>query len=244
MKLSDRSVYDRNFYSSRAALTRHAAKCVLSIVRDALPPISSVVDVGCGVGAWLAEAREGGVSRVRGYDGDWVERDLLVVAPEEFETWDLTKPIVTGERFDLAISMEVAEHLPPELAEGFVVSLMRLSDFILFSAAIPGQGGVNHVNERWQSYWAGLFAEHNYDAYDIVRPAIWNDSAIGFPYRQNCMLFAARARRDEVCAVPVAFVESLSLVHPELYLAVTTKSIRGALRDLTQGLRRRFAGSS
>src|SRR5690606_16087480 len=111
----------------------------------------SVVDVGCGLGTFLRAFKDLGVKDVYGLDGPWVRRDLLYkyIEEGEFEEADLEKPIEVTRRFDLAISLEVAEHLSEARADGFVADLGKLSDNILFSAAIPGQGGDHHINEQW-----------------------------------------------------------------------------------------------
>ena len=102
-------------------------------------------------------------------------------------------PAVTR-RYDLAISIEVAEHIEPGNAEEFVRLLTGLSDTVLFSAAIPGQGGTGHVNEQWPEYWAALFRASGYGAMDCLRTKIWDDAQIPFWYRQNCLIFAAQRR--------------------------------------------------
>ncbi len=149
--------YDEHFYSGMHELTMYSATEVLSILEEILPPLASVVDIGCGVGTWLSVLRRKGITRVLGIDGDWVKREMLQIPSECFMPADLAQPLRHLERFDLAISLEVAEHLPPEAARGFVESLIHLADFVLFSAAIPYQGGVNHVNLQWPAYWCAYF---------------------------------------------------------------------------------------
>ena len=91
----------------------------------------------------------------------------------------------------MAISLEVAEHLPETAAAGFVASLCRHADVVLFSAAIPAQGGDNHINEQWQSYWAKLFAQEGFEVFDLVRPRFWSEGRIPFWYRQNMLLYVS-----------------------------------------------------
>jgi hypothetical protein len=95
------------------------------------------------------------------------------------------------ERFDLAISVEVAEHLPPSHSGRFVKELVALAPVVLFSAAIPLQGGVDHQNERWQSYWQGLFEREGYRALDVIRPRVWDDPEVTPFYAQNALLYAS-----------------------------------------------------
>ncbi len=122
---------------------------------------------------------------------------------------------------DLVISLEVAEHLTPEAGQRLVDRLCGLSDLILFSAAIPGQGGTNHINERWQSEWAELFAQYEYRAFDIVRPKIWDDERIASYYRQNMIVYARRGTKaDKILKSKFSGVvnsSQLNMVHPEIY---------------------------
>jgi hypothetical protein len=163
--------YSQGFYNDRHERTIHSANAVLSIVLEHIPAIESAVDIGCGVGTWLSVLREKGVNHIQGIDGHWVDKELLVIPRNNFSQVDLSKVVVTlPRRYGLAISLEVAEHLLPERAAEFVTSLTDLSDFVLFSAAIPFQGGSGHVNEQWPDYWAELFSTLNYVAFDLIRP--------------------------------------------------------------------------
>jgi hypothetical protein len=87
---------------------------------------------------------------------------------------------------------------------------------VLFSAAIPGQGGRDHVNEQWQTCWTLIFSQYNYTVCDVVRPKIWKNRRIAYWYRQNILLFCDRHSLDTV----PEFADSahslrLPLVHPE-----------------------------
>lgn len=230
--------YDEEFFRERHERTQHAAHVVLGIVREILPRIDSAVDVGCGVGTWLSVLREHGAPVVQGVDGPWVNKQHLVIPPDAFLTHDLDGPLNLGRHFDLALSLEVAEHLPAERAAGFVQTLTELADVVLFSAAIPLQGGRGHVNEQWPEYWAGLFGSRNFGVFDVIRPRIWSDRTIPTWYRQNTLLFV---RNDPVPALAglqaLQPVWPLSLVHPEIYLKVHRK--RTGLRKFLRALRGR-----
>jgi methyltransferase family protein len=233
--------YKDKFYGDRDAQTSHAARVILGLTLEMLPPVRSAVDVGCGVGTWLSVMRERGVSTIRGLDGAWVRKDLLTIPADCFAAVDLTKPIPKSERFDLAISVEVAEHLPPGCAGGFVDSLVDFSDFVLFSAAIPHQGGKNHLNERWQDYWAGLFGARGYAVVDAIRPKIWEDEQIAFWYRQNVLLYVNRGRLGDLrtaAAVPEAAPRlPLRVVHPVQYLRKIPNSASAGWKMLRRGVR-------
>src|SRR5438552_2146277 len=153
--------YTKNFYEEMRNGSVRSAEVVVPLVLQ-LVPVRSVSDVGCGDGSWLSVFRRHGVDDIIGIDGDYVEAELLQIPQDRFRAVDLAKPFSLGRVFDLAVCLEVAEHLPPDCASGFVKSLARLAPVVLFSAAIPKQGGNHHTNEQWPDYWAKLFGEHGF----------------------------------------------------------------------------------
>ena len=208
------SLYPAGFYENRRAHTAHAARRILAALPAGLLR-ASVADIGCGTGTWLAAALATGSRSVFGMEGAWVTPDMLDDPRISFSPHDLEQRF-SGPRVDLAISLEVAEHLSPERAQTFVADLMALAPAILFSAAIPGQGGVGHRNEQWQSYWAELFAAHGYMAHDVIRPLIWTDEAIPAWYRQNAVLYLDQASRTSL-ALPPTDPAQLDYVHPSFW---------------------------
>ena len=198
--------YDSSYFEGLSPGSASSAAQILPEVVRLIAP-QSAVDLGSGTGEWLGELRKLGVTDVIGVDGDWVERAALKIPTAQFKPFDLRNKLVMDRTFDLAISVETAEHLPPERGEGFVADLVALAPVVLFSAAIPGQGGTDHINEQWQDFWAGLFAKHNYVALDCLRLKFWNDSRVEYWYRQNIILYV---RRDRVEADPkLQFLASL-----------------------------------
>lgn len=177
----------------------NSARRIVPLLVETFKP-QSVIDVGCGIGIWLSAFRDAGIADVRGVDGLWVKPEYLVIPGSCFQTTDLNDPLsvvkALGRRFDLALCLEVAEHLPEDRADALTDMLVSLSPLICFSAAVPGQGGYEHVNEQWQSYWANKFSSRGFLAFDIVRPAIAADSEIQFYYRQNIVLYAAKSEID------------------------------------------------
>lgn len=211
-------LYDRHYFESERDNASVSSSQIVPIVFELVRP-KSVVDVGCGTGAWLARFREFGAKEILGIDGSWVEKDMLLIPKSQFLELDLSQPIEIGRKFDLVVSLEVAEHLPNGSAEAFVTSLTSLGPVILFSAAIPQQGGTNHLNEQWPEYWSNLFRSKGYELVDCIRKRIWQDVRISYFYRQNIMMFI---EREELNDFPALRIESkanspLNLVHPELW---------------------------
>lgn len=213
--------YSPDFFESLREGSQQSATVIVPLVLNWIQP-KSLVDVGCGDGTWLAVFQAQGVEDILGIDGDYVQPDLLKIPSERFMAWDLSQPIGVDRRFDLAMSLEVAEHLPKDSADGFVASLTHLSDVILFSAAIPHQGGTNHINEQWPDYWIARFQAHGYVAIDALREQIWHHPQVKPWYAQNIMLFV----KDELLsvypnlkAISETYPPPRAIVHPKIYLS-------------------------
>ncbi|MBV9657765.1 MAG: class I SAM-dependent methyltransferase [Verrucomicrobia bacterium] len=211
-----------------------------------------VIDVGCGLGFWLREFHRLGAAEICGLDGAWVPRERLQIPPQAFTVCDLNKALPVTGPFDLALCLEVAEHLRSESAERLVASLCALSPVIVFSAAIPGQGGFEHINERFQDYWIEQFRAHGFHAHDLVRPRVWADPEVAFCYAQNLFVFVksdaqlAPGVGARLAAAAPPGVSLATAVHPELYLQTLHQlsSLRGTIARvpvlISRALRRRF----
>ncbi len=160
--------YGGAFFDSQKDTSFISASIVSPRVLSLCNP-KSVADFGCGVGTWVRALLDIGVSDVTGIDGNYVRDDLLVIPSERFVRADIGQPVDLNRKFDLAISMEVAEHLPREKASVFIDTLTKHSGIVLFSAAVPGQGGTYHVNEQWPEYWNELFSARGYRCVDCLR---------------------------------------------------------------------------
>ena len=175
------------------------------------------------------------MTEVLGLDGDYVDRSQLQIEPVEFHAVDLTAPPDLGRQFDLAMSLEVAEHLPPDAADGFVEYLTRLAPAVLFSAAIPGQGGTQHLNEQWPDYWARRFQSRSFLTLDCVRGALWQNDQVERWYAQNMLLFVSveyLGLHPELQALAARTdMARLALVHPRTFAAA-----RRQIGDLEQRL--------
>jgi SAM-dependent methyltransferase len=222
--------YDKAFYNAQVEGALFSARQIVPILRRHYS-FNSVVDVGCGMGAWLKAFQDEGVSQFLGLDGRYIDQSALLVPPQHFKPCDLENPPKLKKTFDLACSLEVAEHLPPAFAPEFVNYLVQQAPVVLFSAAIPGQSGTHHVNCQWQSWWAKLFADRGYAAYDFIRPLIQDRKDIEYWYRQNILVYAAKGVLGEPAELsPFA----LDHVCPELMeeLLAPPKSARLAIDDM------------
>ena len=180
-----------------------AARRILPLLLERFE-INSVLDVGCGTGAWLAVAREMGANRLTGVDAtwaeDWLDEDGMIGSRDfDFVEHDLRERLKLDDRFDLAMSLEVAQHFTDARAASFVEDLCATAPRVLFSSAVPLQYPPLEsimINNRWQSYWAGHFADCGYLPMDVIRPVIWNDDVIPDYYRQNMLVYVTESEHD------------------------------------------------
>lgn len=180
-------MYDKDFYGEINDGAIASAQVIVPLVVDIFRP-KSVIDFGCGTGAWLSEFVMWGVDEIYGLDGS--DEGHGLIGDEEFELVDLAQPYEFDRKFDLAMSLEVAEHLPYESADTFVDNVCNSSDNILWSAAVPGQRGVNHVNEQWPSFWAPKFLERGFYCNGSFRYRFWDNRQVETWYKQNILLFS------------------------------------------------------
>lgn len=215
--------YPPEFFTCLQVGSKKSAEQVVPLLMQLIAP-NSVVDVGCGTGVWLNALLAAGVKDILGIDGKHVPLELLEIPVETFKSSDLAKIVHLDREFDLVLSLEVAEHLPPEAAEIFVDSLVRMGDVILFSAAVPLQGGDGHVNEQWLDYWVDKFAAKGFLATDCIRDQIWTNAKVEWWYAQNILLFynpdslsRYPCLKKQISSAPDS---RLSVIHPRHYLQV------------------------
>ncbi|RVQ67591.1 methyltransferase domain-containing protein [Croceicoccus ponticola] len=202
--------------------------------RAILPPLlrlfdaHSLLEVGCGNGHWTQSARDVGIDDYNVVDGPWNNREHLLVENDRFIEANLSVPLKLGRRYDMAICLEVAEHVQQASAATLVASLCDAADVVLFGAAIPLQGGYGHINEQWPSWWRDLFAARGYRAFDLVRPRHWDDASIHYWYRQNTFVYVRESDAAALATAQEAERESggalalFDAVHPEKYIEMAS----------------------
>jgi SAM-dependent methyltransferase len=190
--------YDGAFFQYINKGSARSAATIIPLIRSYFK-VRSVIDFGCGQGAWLREWRRSGAHEVLGLDGDYVDKGALLIDGSELLVSNLANPVDVGKKFDLVESLEVAEHLPESAAGAFVESLVRHGDLVLFSAAAVGQGGHDHINEQPYEYWRDKFLAHDYVLIDYLRAAVKDNRAVEPWYRYNILFFV---KRDMIDSLP------------------------------------------
>jgi SAM-dependent methyltransferase len=212
--------YAESFFVEHRGDSLSSAEAIVSWIIGLISP-KSVVDVGCGTGTWLSIFQKYGVRDIIGIDGEWVPKGNLEIPSKYFRAMDLCRPAEIGRQFDLVISLEVAEHLAPTAADEFISYLTSLGPVVLFSAAIPDQGGTGHLNEQWPAYWNSLFQKKDYKCIDCVRGNFWAHDDVAPWYIQNMFFFV---RQDRINLYSNLLEQearfsfgSRSIVHPGVY---------------------------
>ena len=220
----------------------------MPIIKQLINP-KSVVDVGCGAGGWLAVFLKHNIDDILGIDGEYIKQDSLMIDKKDFMSFDLKNPLNIERKFDMAMSLEVAEHLPKAYSKLFVNSLVGLSDVVLFSAAIPFPSGRGHVNEQYQSFWIDLFEKKGYCAIDCIRKKTWNSKMVKWYYSQNCFMFVKKSRLDCYPLLKKEYQNTdilyYNIVHPEAYqramdiISLRNSSIRNIVNILPKLIKNR-----
>ncbi len=187
---------------------------IIPYVLQLIPEINSVIDIGCGQGTWLKVLGENEITDLVGIDSSATLEKYCTESSFEVYAHDLNMPFQSNRKYDLAMCLEVAEHLEERPVDILINSLVGLSDYILFSAAVPNQGGFRHVNEQWPSYWAEKFKIHGYQFLDPFRNRIWNNEDVSWVYRQN-LFFVVNSEVNENFNFPV--YNDMDVVHPDLF---------------------------
>lgn len=230
------ALYTKTFFAGQVDGSNRSASVVVPLLLS-LVSVKSVIDVGCGVGPWVATFLDHGID-AWGVDGEYVDHSQLRIPGDRFISRDLTRQLEIGKTFDLAVCLEVAEHLPESRAKGLVADLTALAPCVLFSAAIPGPTGTGHINSQYLPYWIELFASLGYQGVDAIRPTIWGNPDVEWFYQQGIVIFAKAGHS----ILSKGYTKPHSIIHQELYdQARSQKLTLGMMRDLPQAVRRSIA---
>jgi SAM-dependent methyltransferase len=205
-------IHTEDVHNKKAA--REIVPCLISIVSP-----KSVVDVGCGIGTWLSVFEENNIDDILGIDGNYVNKELMKIDLSKFIALNLNnlekETISVSRKFDLAICLEVAEHLEASSADILIRKLTELSNVVVFSAAVPNQGGQGHINEQSPSYWQEKFRQNNFELFDSLRWKFWSNVNVDWWYKQNIFIGVKKG-----VELPIDKVDCLvQVIHPELYNA-------------------------
>lgn len=238
--MNDHKNQDPYNIKERTSISFKSARIILPMLFDMVQNINSVLDIGCGCGGWLKVASELGVQDIFGIDGKWTPIKDISINEKYFKHIDLENSFKLKRTFDLGICLEVAEHISRDSACRFVNDVCKTSDVILFSAAIPGQGGTHHVNEQYPLYWSSHFKKNGYATYDPFRNRIFSNRNLPYWFRQNLLLFSK---------FPLDGIQSIeipnSYIHFELYEKKITEiknlqSVTGSFKALRKAVKRKI----
>jgi hypothetical protein len=206
--------YDESFFGDAYATSYLSAKLMFNHLNKHFL-FDSVVDVGAGVGAWSRAALEMNKA-VTSIDGEWVSSIPDKFPGLNYLFQDLNKKISVSSLHDVAVCVEVAEHLLPERSSGIVADLCSLAPVVVFGAALPRQGGAGHINCRPHSFWINAFSEHDYAVIDLFRPKFWYDGHVGPWYSQNTYLFVAPEKSSQFSGFSKPSL--VDVYHPKIVL--------------------------
>lgn len=234
-----KDLYNQNDYEWWANSAIRSARRIVPILIKSFD-FSSVVDFGCAQGGWLSVFQEQGIEEIQGIDGDWVDPQKLIIPEICFRCVDLSSyDHDPAEKYDLALCLEVAEHMEDKFSDQLIDNLAKSSDIILFSAAVPDQGGQHHVNERPPEYWKEKFHARGFEQQDWLRPHFWGDQEIAWWYRQNIMLYLKGSSNKPVTNRRSGF-GGAHLIHPTAFeeknreLGLDNASLRNLCLEATQ----------
>lgn len=235
--------YNETFFSNRRDKTIVSSEIIWNILFFYLKNrnLTSVIDVGCGTGIWLAVSKKIGIKNILGIDGKWVNQNMLEINPNEFQVHDLSKKRWSlKKRFDIALCIEVAEHLPQHMGFELIRMLTEVSEIVVFSSAIKYQGGTGHINEQPQHYWAREFEKYGYCCIDIIRPNVWEDNRVNVIYKQNMLVYIKK--ESSLCVEMQKYIISenfdIDRIHPDLFSTRMNSKNKIMTRFIDRCLRR------
>jgi len=215
------SLYNKSYYQKHRHGSYRSAMKILGCLTK-LIDIKSMFDFGCGIGTWCLAAQELGISDVKGIDQSPYDGDHMLIPHKDYMQINLQNSVSLYSKADLVISVEVGEHIEDRYSHILVDTLCRHGDLVLFSAALPYQGGTGHVNEQPCSYWRNIFEKSGYCAFDCIRALCWEDDEVEIWYKNNCILYAKNGvhvnKFDNIHIRP-----PIDIIHPDMLKRILTK---------------------
>lgn len=221
--------YNNEFYDKHYEGSYQSAYIILSYIKNYLK-VNSIIDFGCGAGTWCLAAKNLGVSMIYGIDSNSLSRAQSNDCTINYIQSDIGKKMPLLPKFDLTISVEVGEHISENDSDAYITNLVNASNIILFSAAVPGQEGLHHINEQPLSYWVKKFKKHHFELVDSLRGVFWNNSSVEIWYRNNIVFFA---HEESVSWLTNALPKPqpiVDFIHPQLFERKIIK-YKGNLRN-------------
>jgi hypothetical protein len=214
--------------------TFEAAQKIAPIIVDLIGIPESIVDLGGGAGGWLKAFKDTGTEKVYCIDHPSIKPEELLISQEDFIPYDLSKEMPSPIKCDLAISTEFAEHIDKSKSKDVVNFLTQSSSIVLFSAAIPGQVGIGHINEQRPDFWKRLYEERGYERIDVIRPKIIFDKTIPVWFRQNLYLYVDKniIDRTMLSSVNLFIPDDFELVHTEIFEKLKTRKLSDVIREI------------
>ena len=215
----------------------NSAKQIAPFILECFP-VKSVLDFGCAQGGWLSVFKGLGVKKIEGLDGDWVDTKDLLIPQNSFHCVDLESyQHDPKNKYDLCICLEVAEHLDQKFSDSLVSNLTLSSEVILFSAAVPEQGGRHHINECTPFYWQKKFEKEGFEHFDFLRARFWENEDVAWWYRQNIMIYSKKPLPDKLLHLSSTFFGK-HMIHPVAFsekcaeLSIENTSLRNLIKEV------------
>lgn len=215
-------IYGKEYYIKHQIGSYNSAINILGYILSQLD-ITSMIDFGCGMGTWCLAAQELNIKKILGVDIHDYADDYMLISSEQYKKCDLRNEVKLEICADLVISVEVGEHVEENCSKQFIDNICNHGEVVLFSAAIPFQGGQGHINEQPCSYWAQLFTSNGYMLFDCIRPQFWNSSNVEIWYKNNCVMFIREDRYDAVINRFKVSSYPIDIIHPDMLKRIIKK---------------------
>jgi len=226
-----------NFLFQSTASIYNGVQAVLDEIMPYLADVQSIMDFGCGMGCWSAVLHKKGFSRFQLIDHPSIPLDKILFPDKAcFLGVDLDKELPAVIKSDLVICTEVLEHFSTKRSLELLDFITDCADLILFSAAIPGQGGVGHMNEQRHAFWHNEFSKRGYKWFDGFKPALVHQKEIPFYLRQNLFFYYKPTASFRFQGKANFTPEDMELVHKNILNRPLT--LKELYRNFPSALRR------